>query len=71
MVCFVFQHQHMNIVELEIPSSSVSLGTLFNCLEDQKQHLGIMDYSLSQTTLDQVSITMHFWFDELLTKIFP
>lgn len=39
-------------------SSSSSIGRLFSWLEENKTHLGIQFYSVSQTTLDQVFLTI-------------
>ena len=41
-------------------------SALFRLVEQNKQSLGVIDYSVSQTTLDQVSwnpVTMDGWMD--------
>ena len=37
-----------------IAAKNLSLGGLFQLLEDKKEDLGILDYSVSQTTMEQV-----------------
>lgn len=39
----------------QLPSAGVTWSTVFRKLEGNKERLGIVDYSVSQTTLDQVS----------------
>ncbi len=41
----------------QLPSAGVTWSTVFRQLESNKQRLGIVDYSVSQTTLDQVSMS--------------
>ncbi len=48
------QDEHLNQVELEVPGRSCSLGNLFNFLETEKLKGSIENYSIAQTTLDQV-----------------
>ena len=38
----------------QLPSSSVTWGSVFQDIEGNKERLGIVDYSISQTTLEQV-----------------
>lgn len=42
----------------QIPSREVTWSSVFRQLERHKEELGIIDYSISQTTLEQVSIIM-------------
>ena len=43
------------MVNFEIPRSSIDrLSEAFRLLEQHKQRLGIVDYALSQSTLEQV-----------------
>jgi len=37
-----------------ITTPNLSLGGLFQLLEDKKEEIGIIDYSVSQTTMEQV-----------------
>jgi len=47
--------KHATMVNLEIPRSSIAqLSVAFNTLERSKQSLSIVDYALSQSTLEQV-----------------
>ena len=39
----------------QLPSANTSWSTVFQQLEDNKERLSIIDYSVSQTTLEQVS----------------
>ena len=38
----------------QLPSEGTSWSSVFRQLEDHKERLGIVDYSVSQTTLEQV-----------------
>ena len=42
-------------VTYRIPAEGVTWSSLFRTVEEHKEELGIVDYSVSQTTLDQVS----------------
>lgn len=47
--------EHSIMVNFEIPKASISrLSVAFNLLENNKDALGIIDYALSQSTLEQV-----------------
>lgn len=47
--------KHATMVNLEIPRASIAqLSVAFNTLESSKQTLSIVDYALSQSTLEQV-----------------
>jgi len=41
-------------VTYQLPSADISWSTVFQQLEDNKERLSIVDYSVSQTTLEQV-----------------
>lgn len=43
----------------QIVSESMQWSYVFGALEGSKQQLGIIDYSVSQTTLEQVYIWSH------------
>ncbi|KAH9370326.1 hypothetical protein HPB48_006756 [Haemaphysalis longicornis] len=47
---------HYNIVEFSLPSKQTSLSSVFKFLETNATELGILDFSVSQTTLDQVFV---------------
>ena len=38
----------------QYPTREVSWATVFRSLEENKERLGIIDYTISQTTLEQV-----------------
>ena len=40
-----------------MPASGVSEAILFRTIEEHKERFGIIDYSVSQTTLDQVRLS--------------
>ena len=42
-------------VTYRVPDNGTSWSSIFRLVEDNKECLGIVDYSVSQTTLDQVS----------------
>jgi ABC-type multidrug transport system ATPase subunit len=47
--------EHAAMVNFEIPRQSISkLSNAFRLMEEQKASLGVVDYSLSQSTLEQV-----------------
>ena len=41
-------------VAYQYPKREVSWSTVFRSLEENKERLGIIDYTISQTTLEQV-----------------
>ncbi|XP_075745344.1 uncharacterized protein LOC119178525 [Rhipicephalus microplus] len=48
--------QHFNIMEFSLPSKQTSLSSVFKFLEKNSSDLSILDFSVSQTTLDQVFV---------------
>ncbi|RXM97523.1 ATP-binding cassette sub-family A member 1 [Acipenser ruthenus] len=52
----VLKEKHRNMLQYQLPSSLSSLGRLFSILSKNKSQLRIEDYSVSQTTLDQVFV---------------
>lgn len=50
------QESHKNLFEFILPFSSTKLSNIFNKMEKYRHQLKIKDYSISQTTLDQVFI---------------
>ncbi|XP_065190640.1 phospholipid-transporting ATPase ABCA1-like isoform X1 [Sycon ciliatum] len=50
------QREHHNMVVYQLPSALLSLSRIFQSFEEVRGHLPIEDYSVSQTTLDQVFI---------------
>ncbi|KAL7988597.1 hypothetical protein Chor_007516 [Crotalus horridus] len=51
----VLKEKHRNMLQYQLPSSPSSLARIFSILSQNKKKLHIEDYSVSQTTLDQVS----------------
>jgi ATP-binding cassette subfamily A (ABC1) protein 3 len=52
----VLMEEHQGSVTYQLPSGGLSWSAVFRQLEANKERLGIIDYSVSQTTLDQVFI---------------
>ncbi|CAF0791152.1 unnamed protein product [Brachionus calyciflorus] len=50
------QETHRNLFEYILPFSDTKLSTLFGRIESNRENLNIKDYSVNQTTLDQVFI---------------
>lgn len=49
------KERHRNMLQYQLASSLTSLARIFSLLSVHKEALSIEDYSVSQTTLDQVS----------------
>ena len=52
------QEEHLSTLVYQLPPTGLKLSEVFRILEGGREHLDISDYSLSQTTLDDVFI--HF-----------
>lgn len=50
----MLKEKHRNMLQYQLPSSLSSLARIFSILSRNKEQLHIEDYSVSQTTLDQV-----------------
>lgn len=50
----VLREQHHNMLQYQLGSQNLSLSQLFAAMEEAKSRLNVEDYSVSQTTLDQV-----------------
>ncbi|KAI2668143.1 Phospholipid-transporting ATPase ABCA1 [Labeo rohita] len=50
------KEKHRNMLQYQLPSSLTSLARIFSILSENKEQLHIEDYSVSQTTLDQVFV---------------
>uniref|UniRef100_A0A3P9AZG2 P-type phospholipid transporter n=1 Tax=Maylandia zebra TaxID=106582 RepID=A0A3P9AZG2_9CICH len=50
------KEKHRNMLQYQLPSSLTSLARIFSLLSKNKEVLSIEDYSVSQTTLDQVFV---------------
>ena len=57
---FMLQEHHHNLLQYQIHSSSrVALSDIFACLEDYEDSTNIEDFSVSQTTLENVSLSIY------------
>ncbi|KAK3526537.1 hypothetical protein QTP70_030758 [Hemibagrus guttatus] len=52
----ILKEKHRNLLQYQLPSSLSSLAHIFSILAKHKDFLQIEDYSVSQTTLDQVFV---------------
>ncbi|XP_076463176.1 phospholipid-transporting ATPase ABCA1-like isoform X2 [Babylonia areolata] len=52
----LLREQHHNMLQYQLPSQGLSLAQLFSTMEQAKAQFDVEDYSVSQTTLDQVFI---------------
>ena len=52
----IVQDSHKNLFEFVLPFTSTKLSSIFNKLEKHRENLDLKDYSISQTTLDQIFI---------------
>lgn len=48
---------HQDYLHFRIPDTSVSLSTVFSAMEEAQESLGLEDYSVHQTTLEQVFLS--------------
>ena len=46
----------MNVVQLDIPREALNIADMFGILEQEKANFNILYYTVSQTTLDTVSL---------------
>lgn len=54
----ILKEKHRNMLQYQLPSSLSSLAHIFSILAKHKDFLQIEDYSVSQTTLDQVRFSL-------------
>ncbi|CAN9500931.1 unnamed protein product [Ophioblennius macclurei] len=50
------KEQHQNILQYQLPSQACCLARVFDLLANNHEELGVLDFSVSQTTLDQVFV---------------
>ncbi|KAJ8277432.1 hypothetical protein GJAV_G00075090 [Gymnothorax javanicus] len=50
------KERHQNVLQYQLPTDTCSLAHVFEVLSNNREELGIADYSVSQTTLDQVFV---------------
>ncbi|KAK7488493.1 hypothetical protein BaRGS_00020278 [Batillaria attramentaria] len=53
----ILREHHHNMLQYQLGSDSMSLSQLFAAMEEAKKRFHVEDYSVSQTTLDQVFIS--------------
>lgn len=52
------KERHENVLQYQLPSHACCLARVFDVLANNYEELGIADFSVSQTTLDQVRMMM-------------
>uniref|UniRef100_A0A674P175 P-type phospholipid transporter n=1 Tax=Takifugu rubripes TaxID=31033 RepID=A0A674P175_TAKRU len=52
------KERHENILQYQLPSHACCLARVFDLLSNNFEELGVVDFSVSQTTLDQVRMTV-------------
>ena len=52
--CGWVRYSHGSKLYFSIPKQNIPLSAMFGVIEDAKDRLGILEYSLSQTSLEQV-----------------
>lgn len=52
----VLKEKHHNTLQYQLPYTQGALATIFSQFTKHQQQLHVEDYSVSQTTLDQVSL---------------
>uniref|UniRef100_UPI0037E9C7B4 phospholipid-transporting ATPase ABCA1 n=1 Tax=Semicossyphus pulcher TaxID=241346 RepID=UPI0037E9C7B4 len=50
------KERHQNVLQYQLPSHACCLARIFDVLANNHEELGIADFSVSQTTLDQVFV---------------
>uniref|UniRef100_A0A8C4IKT2 P-type phospholipid transporter n=1 Tax=Dicentrarchus labrax TaxID=13489 RepID=A0A8C4IKT2_DICLA len=50
------KERHQNVLQYQLPSHACCLARVFEVLANNHEELGIIDFSVSQTTLDQVFV---------------
>ncbi|CAK8681248.1 unnamed protein product [Clavelina lepadiformis] len=53
----VLKESHCNTIMFQVPLQRIRLSELFRLMEENKEELHIEDYSISQTTLDEVFVS--------------
>uniref|UniRef100_A0A3Q1FT28 ATP binding cassette subfamily A member 7 n=1 Tax=Acanthochromis polyacanthus TaxID=80966 RepID=A0A3Q1FT28_9TELE len=52
------KERHQNVLQYQLPSHTCCLARVFDVLANNYEELGVVDFSVSQTTLDQVRAMM-------------
>lgn len=53
------KERHQSVLQFQLPSHACCLARVFEVLANNHEELGIIDFSVSQTTLDQVRATQN------------
>lgn len=61
------KERHENILQYQLPSHACCLARVFDLLSNNFEELGVVDFSVSQTTLDQVRMRV---MDEGRTSVY-
>lgn len=56
------KERHENVLQYQLPSHACCLAHVFDVLANNYEELGIVDFSVSQTTLDQVMMQLGWTF---------
>ena len=56
-ICFKVFDDHQGYVHFQVPDTNVHLADVFELMESTKLNLNVEDYSVHQTTLEQVFLT--------------
>ena len=70
MIVALLQVQHQGVLELQVPSDHTSVADIIQVLEEMKDGGVIQNYSVSQTTLDDVrlqTLSILFYLDAIYT----
>uniref|UniRef100_A0A671VJX8 P-type phospholipid transporter n=1 Tax=Sparus aurata TaxID=8175 RepID=A0A671VJX8_SPAAU len=65
------KERHQNVLQYQLPSHACCLARVFDVLANNYDELGILDFSVSQTTLDQVFVNFakEQTDDDVLTEV--
>ncbi|RWS28178.1 ATP-binding cassette sub-family A member 1-like protein, partial [Leptotrombidium deliense] len=55
--CCILRAHHHNMLQFTLPTNNIALSAIFITLQSAKQSLRLQDFSVSQTTLDQVFVS--------------
>lgn len=59
----VLKEKHHNTLQYQFPYTPGALANIFTQFSSQRERLGVEDYSVSQTTLDQVRTQIREWWN--------
>ena len=52
--CFMYREEYQGILTFYIPLSSIKWSKIFGLMERNRDALNVEDYSISQTTLEEI-----------------